>query len=325
MKNSSSSIDWRSDIHALKKYQFLYHFLPHPEEKRRATLLLNKSLFIYCVLIMCVGLVFRLIPVYLPGVLGYASNINTSDLLNYTNKTRGEAGLASLKINDRLSNAAQKKAQHMFSKGYWAHIAPDGTEPWDFILGAGYDYVYAGENLAKNFSNSKDVVKAWYNSPSHKQNLLSKNYTDVGYAVVNGVLNGYETTLVVQMFGIPRYVAPNTTNVKPVYQQQQEAPVPAPTSIKEVETKVKQITSQVVEQPMIYQQINVSPTIDVHKATKFLSIVFGGFLLLLLVLDMWYSKKMGIAKINGHTLAHITFLILVIASIWFVIKPGTII
>lgn len=314
MNKSGNSLQWRTDAHALKKYQFLYHFLPHPEENRRATLLLNKSIFAYCLLIISVSLVFRLLPTYLPGILGYASNISSGELLSQTNKKRAEAGLSTLNTNDRLAQAAQKKGQHMFKKGYWAHIAPDGTEPWDFILGEGYDYVYAGENLAKNFSNSKDVVHAWMNSPSHKQNLMNKNYTEVGYAVVNGVLNGFETTIVVQMFGKPRYS--KVTIDTPVTQKQNIVSVPA--------GNVKATSAEIIEQPKIYQQIQVNPTIDVRKATKILSVVFAGFMILLLVLDMWYSKKMAIAKINGQTLAHITFLLLVIISIWFVLKPGAV-
>jgi len=298
----------------IRKYQFIYHFLPHPEEKRRATLLLNRSIFTYCLLILSIGFIFRLVPVYLPGILGYASNINSSDLLSQTNKKRAELGLLGLKTNDRLAQAAQKKAQHMFKEDYWAHVSPNGTEPWDFILGEGYDYIYAGENLAKNFANSKDVVQAWVNSPSHKQNLMNKNYTDVGFAVVNGVLNGYETTIVVQMFGNPRNSV--ATNNTPVTQKESTTNEPI--------ENVKAISAEVIEQTQIYQQIEVNPVIDVKKATKILSVVFAGFIVSLLVLDLWYSKKMGIAKINGHTLAHITFLLLVIMSIWFVLKPGVV-
>src|SRR3990167_11121379 len=112
MNKSGNSLQWRTDVHALKKYQFLYHFLPHPEEKRRATLLLNKSIFTYCLLIVSVSFIFRLVPIYLPGILGYASNINSNDLLSQTNKKRAEAGLLGLITNDRLAQAAQKKGQH---------------------------------------------------------------------------------------------------------------------------------------------------------------------------------------------------------------------
>ncbi len=316
MNKPNSVVKWRSDTHALRKYQFMYHFLPHPEEKRRATLLANPSILAYCLFIVAVALVIRLIPLILPGIMGYASDINTGDLLRYTNQRRADAGLSALKINSALSLAAQRKAEHMFAKGYWAHIAPDGTEPWDFILGAGYDYVYAGENLAKNFSTSKDVVQAWYNSPSHKQNLMNKNYQEVGFASVNGVLNGYQTTLVVQMFGSPRLVAAGVN--KDTYQVQTQAIVPE-------EFEVKNIQTHIVQQPQLYQQISVRPVINIQLATKIFTGLMGVFVTFLLALDLWYSKKMGIAKINGNSLAHMSFLILVILSIWFVLKPGAII
>ena len=38
-------------------------------------------------------------------------------------------------------------------------------------------------------------------SPTHMENVMRKDYKDIGFAVVNGVLAGEETTLVVQMFG----------------------------------------------------------------------------------------------------------------------------
>ena len=135
------------------------------------------------------------------GVLGYASNINSDELLKYTNQRRVDFGLEPLSMNSALSKAAQKKAEDMFKYGYWAHVSPTGTEPWSFILAQDYDYVFAGENLARNFSRSKDVVDAWFASPSHRENLLNRNYRDMGFAITNGVLDGYETTVVVQMFG----------------------------------------------------------------------------------------------------------------------------
>ena len=83
---------------------------------------------------------------------------------------RDEAGLDSLRLNPTLTAAAKRKAEHMFAENYWAHISPTGVEPWYFILDSGYDYSYAGENLAKNFNTSKEVVAAWYQSPTHRDN-----------------------------------------------------------------------------------------------------------------------------------------------------------
>jgi hypothetical protein len=68
-------------------------------------------------------------------------------------------------------------------------------------LASGYQYTAAGENLAKDFNMSAGVVAGWMASPLHKDNILNTMYNDVGYAVVNGVLQGSETTLVVAMYG----------------------------------------------------------------------------------------------------------------------------
>src|SRR3972149_9762200 len=107
----------------------------------------------------------------------------------------------------------------MFQENYWSHYSPDGKTPWDVILGAGYKYEYAGENLAKNFLFSNGFVDAVMNSTTHRDNLLKKEYTEVGYAIVNGTLNGEQTTLVVQEFGKPM------TSVSQAAEKVQNAPV----------------------------------------------------------------------------------------------------
>lgn len=320
--NSRTEKYWRKNPKAIEKFQFVYNFLPHPENKKRAHLISNKAIIVYCLLIVISTAIIRVVPTFFPGVLGYASNISTKDLLNYTNNKRSEAGVSNLILNPKLTEAAQQKAKNMFEKGYWAHVAPDGTDPWDFILGQKYDYIYAGENLAKNFSNSKEVVQAWYNSPSHKSNLLSANYDEVGFAVVNGVLNGYETTLVVQMFGRPRepsmLASVNDENTILERENSSSAVEPVKGTALVAEKTVGEKT-----QGVFATQTN--PKIDVTVATKSLSLIFGGFVSLLLAIDLWYSKKKGINKFNGQTFAHLAVLLVVIVSVWFVLQPGVII
>jgi len=120
---------WRKDSKAIKKFQFVHHFLPHPEKKERAKLLSFKAFGMYIFLILSLMSLFRLLPAFVPGVLGYASDISIKDLLKDTNKMREENNLEDLVINDELSKAAYKKALHMFENDYWAHVAPDGIEP----------------------------------------------------------------------------------------------------------------------------------------------------------------------------------------------------
>lgn len=130
-----------------------------------------------------------------------ASTITPANIINLTNQERVAGGLNSLQTNAQLSAAALAKANDMFEKQYWDHFGPNGESPWQFIRAAGYNYVYAGENLAKGFKTAEGVHEAWMASPTHKANLISGNYKDIGVAVVEGVLLGSQTILVVQMFG----------------------------------------------------------------------------------------------------------------------------
>lgn len=322
MRNKGFIKNWRKNFKAIEKYQFIYHFLPHPERKKRAPFLSHKAFIVYIITIIALSGIFRILPKVVPGILGYASNINVSDLLVYTNKKRNESGLGNLVINDQLSRAAAAKAKHMFEKDYWAHISPGGVTPWDFILGAGYDYVYAGENLARNFSNSKDVVEAWCKSPTHKENLMSSNYDEIGFAVVNGVLDGYETTLVVQMFGrtqgsvraaaVPEAPAEDVEAVRVAGQPVEEK--------EEVEQVLEEVPVVSIPERITANE----PLIDITTVSRSFFIAFGGFIMGLLVLDIWYSRKKGIKKFTGHTLAHLMLITVALVTVWFILKPGDI-
>ena len=48
-------------------------------------------------------------------------------------------------------------------------------------------------------------------SPTHRANIMNSKYNEIGIAVIDGTLEGYETTLVVQMFG-----SQSTRGVKPI-------------------------------------------------------------------------------------------------------------
>ena len=136
------------------------------------------------------------------NVMGVQSDITISSLLSQTNQSRAQAGRAPLNINNKLVKAAYLKAQDMFDKQYWAHNAPNGTQPWKWFGDVGYDYDMAGENLARGFTSTGAVMTAWLNSPEHKANILKNGYQDVGFAIVSGELDGQSTSLVVALYGL---------------------------------------------------------------------------------------------------------------------------
>ena len=130
-----------------------------------------------------------------------ASDITVDMVIKLANKARTSLNIASLKKNDLLQQAAEEKADDMIRGNYFAHISPQGKSPWHWIEKNDYDYVYAGENLAMNFTTAEEEQSAWMKSPLHRKNILNPKYNETGVAVRHGVIEGKETTVVVQMFG----------------------------------------------------------------------------------------------------------------------------
>lgn len=184
-------------------------FKPQASNKYRSKLLHPQSLLVVSMVLLAFFSLFnalRFFPSLADKVLGFSSNITADGLLIGTNKERQKLNLEPLVINEELNQAALAKAQDMFNDQYWAHVAPDGKQAWDFIKEAKYVYKYAGENLARDFNNNDEVVEAWMASPSHRENIVNKDFTQMGLAVVDGSLKGFNTTLVVQIFAVPSSV-----------------------------------------------------------------------------------------------------------------------
>lgn len=129
--------------------------------------------------------------------------IVSSTLVELANADRAGNNLSGLTINPVLQKAAQMKADDMAAKGYFAHNSPEGVTPWHWFKEAGYNFSFAGENLAVYFSDSAELERAWMNSPLHRANILGSSFTEIGIATAKGVYQGRETVYVVQEFGRP--------------------------------------------------------------------------------------------------------------------------
>jgi hypothetical protein len=136
--------------------------------------------------------------------------IEVNALIDETNQSRVANDLPDLQVSPLLQAAAQEKANDEATKGYFAHTSPQGLTPWYWFQQVGYNFDYAGENLAVNFSDSQDVTTAWMNSPEHRANILSTDFTQIGIAAAQGVYEGEPTTFVVEEFGTPAPAAAPT-------------------------------------------------------------------------------------------------------------------
>ncbi len=284
-------------------------FLPHKDTHKKAHLISWEGLVIYILIFMFLQVSFSLVNFSNKGVLGISSNVDAKRLIELTNGERQKKGLNSLIENEALSKAAHLKAQNMFTEGYWAHFAPSGKSPWDFILGSGYRFTYAGENLAKNFYESNDVVVAWMDSPTHRDNLLSPKYHDIGIAVVEGVLNGQQTTLVVQEFG-----STQTFSSSPIVSVgNQTLTIP-----KEEYEKKPELLAAITA-----QSVNQNYTLDPFLISKTASLSIISLMAILLICDFVILKRRGVFRLGSHHIAHMSLLTAAAAGI-LSLSPGSI-
>ena len=132
----------------------------------------------------------------------FASDITRSSVIEEMNVRRVAFGLPALREDSRLDEAADDRVNDMEDQGYWAHISPDGREPFVWMRPHGYEYHFAGENLATGFDTTEVLVDAWMESKGHRDNILSPNYRDCGVSVIEGSTTGRAAgKSIVVMFG----------------------------------------------------------------------------------------------------------------------------
>lgn len=106
-------------------------------------------------------------------------------VLKHVNQHRAMNGATPLAMNARLSDAAQKHSEDMARRDFVDHRSPDGRALQDRVASVGYPWRAIAENLAAGMSSPESTVQSWMTSPSHRDNMLSRDYLEVGigYAV----------------------------------------------------------------------------------------------------------------------------------------------
>lgn len=264
-------------------------FIPQASNNHRALLLQPSFLALFIAIYILNQSFIKSFTIAQPGVLGYSSEITVSKVLIQTNNERSKLGLAPLTFNATLSKSAEAKAADMFANNYWAHTSPAGKSPWDFFKDAGYDYSVAGENLAKDFFDTEGLMKAWMNSPTHRANIVNAKYREIGLGVVNGVLGGVKTTLVVQHFGTPNNGVVLATS--------------PPTDI-------------AVESVPLFQT-KQAPVTSPMQISKIFAIVLFTFIIILLFVDSYITLKNKTSRLTGSTASHIGFLAIILMLLIF--------
>ncbi|MAG59866.1 hypothetical protein CMO96_03715 [Candidatus Woesebacteria bacterium] len=282
----------------------IYTLLPHERNNHRAKLLNPIVIGLSILMFLVTQVLVSSLPRFTPVVLGYASNINSEEIVQLTNEEREQAGVPEVQVDPILTQAALKKGGDMFAKDYWAHTAPDGTEPWVFFADQGYKYRFAGENLARDFANSETTVAAWMNSRSHRDNLLSSRYQDIGVAVIQGDLDGVETTLVIQFFG-------TRMDQSPLVETNIGAQPAASLDFSPEATVVG--SSTVIGASKEKGNILLSP----FSTTRNLAIFLVSLFFLVITLDMIIIRHRNVARVSSKSFAHFIFFGAILAVLYF--------
>jgi len=222
-------------------------FIPGTENDYKPHILKNKTILVFAIFVLCFKLLVFGFFFYFPKS-AYFSAITSNRLVDLVNETRAENGLSPLQVNDKLGQSAFFKASDMIEKDYFAHTSSQGLTPWYWFKQAHYNYRYAGENLAIDFTDAETLFKAWLDSPTHKANILSPKYEEIGIAILTGDFDGHKTTVAVQHFGVPferpiEYAKKETT-------PKQENP-PASPPLAELEEKDLASARETEEEPIL--------------------------------------------------------------------------
>ena len=243
-------------------------FVPKKENQYRPHLIRRYGLLL--IISVAIALQFGYNFTKTGSVLGRVVNITPAGLLAATNDQRAKEGLPSLRESERLSKAAMLKANDIIQNQYWDHTSPSGVEPWQWIQKTNYTYSEAGENLARDFSTADGTVAGWMASEKHRENMLKPSYSDVGFAVTNGELNGKPTTIVVALYAKPAInnvqlnTGPYTVSAAPV--ESDNSPIEPLTAAARIGIAIQSLTpAAVTSLALIFVAATVATTSHIYR------------------------------------------------------------
>ena len=151
-------------------------------------------------------------PASQPEVTTPADDVDAlkQDIVDRTNAMRREKGVAVLRVNDKLMQAAQVRADEIAASGVYSHTRPDGRKSNTVT-----DSKYTGENIhsiselyleQQHKTLSEAVVELWSNSRAHADNMTSSRYGEIGVGLARGIdKDGFDCWYCVQVFLLDGY------------------------------------------------------------------------------------------------------------------------
>ncbi len=143
------------------------------------------------------------------GVMGVTAKPTRNEsaareAFNLVNRERTARGMPPLTRRADLDAAAYAHARDLIRMNRLSHVSSDGRRLENRL--ARLDWVWAGENLARNkgFSSpATEAVRGWIASPKHYENMFRPDFSQTGLAAIQDPDSGF--TYFVQVFIIPMH------------------------------------------------------------------------------------------------------------------------
>ena len=117
----------------------------------------------------------------MPGVVPAVTSDWRTRMLSRLNAVRREAGVRPVEMCPALTRSAQHYAKVMATEGFFDHVGPDGSQPWDRMAAMGYRWRQAAENIAAGQPRVYEVMQAWRSSARHLASMTDPEFTHVGF------------------------------------------------------------------------------------------------------------------------------------------------
>lgn len=180
---------WRNNLKKLLKFEI------------KATLLVFMSVS------MVLGFTFISLPrvnnviAAEPKISATTNEMNAEGIIKFSNIERDKFSFNELEINEELTELANNRIEDMQKLGYFAHTNPEGLGLKQFVGKIDYDYLIVGENLSMNYYDNEEVVAAWMDSETHRDNILRPEFDEIGIGYGDVIINNKKVFIIAMILG----------------------------------------------------------------------------------------------------------------------------
>ncbi|MGL4239594.1 MAG: CAP domain-containing protein [Beijerinckiaceae bacterium] len=129
---------------------------------------------------------------------------------------RANAGLAAVRLNDKLNDSSEAHSQWMLDSDTFNHVGANGSSASDRVESAGYklegsarvteNIGWQSERGAEGIEDDvRDIHESLMNSPRHRENILDPDVDEIGIGIERGEFktNGqpWDAVMVTQNYG----------------------------------------------------------------------------------------------------------------------------